>query len=191
MRKLAIILGIFLRVISASAQSVTPAAVAQLRALGIDIQIISGDVPGSVSALAASLGITKWTAQASPERKAEIVQALRAAGRRVAFVGDGINDAPALASADIGLAMGGGTEIAMETAQAAIISNDPVAVSAAIRLSRATMRTIVVNLFWAFAYNVVLVPLAALGIVQPIWAAGAMGVSSLFVVGNSLLLRRR
>lgn len=166
-------------------------ALEQLRGLGVEIQLVSGDVPGAVAALAATMGIANWTAQASPERKAEIVAALRAAGHKVAFVGDGINDAPALASADIGLAMGGGTEIAMETAQAAIISNDPTAVATAIRLSRATMRTIMQNLFWAFGYNVVLVPLAAFGVVQPIWAAGAMGISSLFVVGNSLLLRRR
>ncbi|GAC1430517.1 MAG: heavy metal translocating P-type ATPase [Candidatus Velthaea sp.] len=166
-------------------------AVQRLRALKIDIRLVSGDVPSAVSALASGLGITEYVAQASPEQKADIVKSLRERGHHVAFVGDGINDAPALASADVGLAMGGGTEIAMETAQAAIISNDPRAVATAIHLSRATMRTIVQNLFWAFAYNAVLVPLAALGLVQPMMAAAAMGISSLFVVGNSLLLRHR
>jgi Cu+-exporting ATPase len=166
-------------------------ALDRLRRFDVAIWLVSGDVPGAVEALASQLRIKNWVAQASPERKAEIVASLRAKGRRVAFVGDGINDAPALASADIGLAMGGGSEIAMETAQAAIISNDPTAVAIAIKLSKATIRTIVQNLFWAFAYNVILVPLAALGLVQPIMAAGAMGISSLFVVGNSLLLRRR
>ena len=165
-------------------------ALEHLRALRVEFRLVSGDVSGAVEAVAARLGITQWNAQVSPEGKAEIVQALRAAHRRVAFVGDGINDAPALASADVGLAMGGGTDIALETACAAIVSNDPSAVASAIALSRAVMRTIAQNLFWAFAYNVALIPLAALDIVHPVMAAGAMGMSSLFVVGNSLLLLR-
>jgi Cu+-exporting ATPase len=169
----------------------TEAALQALRSAGIATRIVSGDGSGAVSALAQRLGVTKWDARTSPEDKARIVSELRAAGARVAFVGDGINDAPALAVADVGLAMGGGTGIALETAQAAILSNDPSAVPRAIRLARATMRTIAQNLFWAFAYNIILVPLAAFGLVRPMWAAAAMGLSSLFVAGNSLLLRRR
>jgi Cu+-exporting ATPase len=167
------------------------AAVAALHALGVRSYLVSGDASAPVAAITREAGIHDVVASASPEGKAAYVRALRERGHRVAFVGDGINDAPALAVADVGLAMGGGSDIAMETAQAAIISNDPTAVAAAIRLSRATMRTIKQNLFWAFGYNAVLVPLAIVGIVAPIFAAAAMGASSLFVVGNSLLLRHR
>jgi P-type Cu+ transporter len=166
-------------------------AVSRLRRDGIDVQIVSGDAEAPTKALAQNLEINAWYAQATPERKAGIVRDLQTRGARVAFAGDGINDAPALATADVGLAMGGGTEVALETAHVAIISNDPRAVAEGIELSRATLRTIKQNLFWAFAYNVVLVPLAALGIVHPIFAAAAMGASSLFVVGNSLLLQRK
>ncbi len=166
-------------------------AIASLRQLGLTTRIVSGDADGPVRALATRLGVDEYDARVTPEGKADVVEAARSAGRRVAFVGDGINDAPALATANVGLAMGGGTDVAMETAQAAILSNDPRAVATAIRLSRATIKTIRQNLFWAFAYNVVLVPLAAFGVVRPLFAAAAMGLSSLFVVGNSLLLRRR
>jgi Cu+-exporting ATPase len=167
-------------------------AIEMLHKLGIATFLVSGDAPGAVHAVADLVRIPRDNvrAQASPSDKAAFVQALHARNEQVVFVGDGINDAPALATADVGIAMGGGTEIAMETAQAAILSNDPRAAATAIRLSRGTMRTIKQNLFWAFAYNIVLVPLAALGIVQPIYAAAAMGLSSLFVAGNSLLLRR-
>ncbi|MDE2571105.1 MAG: HAD-IC family P-type ATPase, partial [bacterium] len=166
-------------------------AIEALRARGITTALVSGDRRSVVDSVAQAVGIDEAIGETSPEGKAEVVRRMRAQGRRVAFVGDGINDAPALASADVGLAMGGGTEIAMETAGAAIISGDPRAVAAAIDLSRTTMRTIKQNLFWAFAYNMVLVPLAAAGVVHPIMAAAAMAFSSLFVVGNSLLLRRR
>ncbi|MHB8363578.1 MAG: heavy metal translocating P-type ATPase [Vulcanimicrobiaceae bacterium] len=167
------------------------ATVERLRALQVDVQIVSGDAEGPTQAIARRAGIQRWHAGATPEGKAQIVDAIKRDGHRVAFVGDGINDAPALAVADVALAMGGGTGVALETAQIAIVSNDPAAVAAGMTLSRATMRTIRVNLFWAFAYNVVLIPLAAFGIVNPILAAAAMGASSLFVVGNSLLLQRR
>ncbi|HKU68538.1 MAG TPA: cation-translocating P-type ATPase [Candidatus Baltobacteraceae bacterium] len=166
-------------------------AVARLQRDGIRVEIVSGDAPAPTERIAQELHLDGWHARVTPEGKAEIVQSLRAKDGRVAFVGDGINDAPALASADVGLAMGGGTEIAIETAHAAILSNDPRAVAAGIELSRSALRTIKQNLFWAFAYNVVLVPLAAVGIVHPIFAAAAMGASSLFVVGNSLLLQRK
>lgn len=166
-------------------------AVQRLQRDGIAVHLVSGDAPGPARALADRLGIRDWHAQVSPDGKSEIVRELRERGANVAFVGDGINDAPALAGANVGIAMGGGTEIALETAHAAILSNDPRAVATGIEISRATLRTIKQNLFWAFAYNAVLVPLAAIGIVHPILAAGAMGASSLFVVGNSLLLARR
>lgn len=166
-------------------------AVARLQRDGIAVQIVSGDAQAPTEALARRLHLNGWHARITPEGKAEIVRRLREEHAHVAFVGDGINDAPALASADVGLAMGGGAEIAIETAHAAILSNDPRAVAAGVELSRATLRTIKQNLFWAFAYNVVLVPLAAVGIVHPIFAAAAMGASSLFVVGNSLLLQRK
>jgi Cu+-exporting ATPase len=166
------------------------AAVAAVRALGAEPQLVSGDAAGAVDAVGERLGIAARVGGATPERKAEIVRALRDAGRHVAFVGDGINDAPALASADAAIAMGGGTGVAIETAQAAILSDDPRAVATAIRLSRATMRTIRENLVWAVVYNALLVPLAMAGRVEPMFAAAAMGLSSLFVVGNSLRLRR-
>lgn len=165
-------------------------AVAALHALRVRCEIVSGDLPGPVAAVAAATGADAFRAQQSPEDKAAFVVALQAEGRRVAFAGDGINDAPALASADVGLAMGAGTEIALEAAGAAILSDDPMAIVDAVRLSRATARTIRENLFWAFAYNALLVPLAAAGIVRPVLAAAAMGLSSLFVLGNALRLRR-
>ncbi len=166
-------------------------AIAQLQHEEIAVHVISGDAARPTRELAQQLGIADWHAGVAPDGKAQLVTAERERGLQIAFVGDGINDAPALASADVGIAMGAGTEIALETAQVAILSNDPRAVSAGIALSRATLRTIRQNLFWAFAYNAILVPLAVAGIVHPILAAAAMGASSLFVVGNSLLLQRR
>jgi Cu+-exporting ATPase len=166
-------------------------AVKRLQRDGIAVHLVSGDSPGPAGALADRLRIGKWHAQVSPEGKEQLVRELRERGTNIAFVGDGINDAPALAAANVGIAMGAGTEIALETAHAAIISNDPRAVATGIEISRATLRTIKQNLFWAFAYNAVLVPLACVGVVKPVLAAAAMGASSLFVVGNSLLLARR
>ncbi len=157
---------------------------------GIGSALVSGDADAPVTRAARDAHIERAYARVSPEGKAQIVRELRSTGAHVAFVGDGINDAPALALADVGVAMGGGTAVALETAGVAILTNDPGALIQALDCARATMRTIRQNLFWAFAYNVVLVPLAAFGIVQPIFAAGAMGLSSLFVVGNSLRLAR-
>lgn len=165
--------------------------VSRLRAENIDTLLVSGDAPEVTRSIARAAGIDRWYAQNSPVDKAEIVKALRDSGRHVAFIGDGINDAPALAVADVGFAMGGGTAAALESAGAAILSNDPGAIPGAIELARATMVTIKQNLFWAFAYNAILVPLAAFGIVTPMFAAAAMGLSSLFVVGNSLRLAGR
>ncbi len=168
-------------------------AVGQLRALGLRVAMLSGDAVGAVAAIARDLALADDDAHGamSPEGKADAIAAMQAAGAHVAFVGDGINDAPALARADVGLAMGGGSDIALETARLALLRGDPRDVATAIRLARATQATIRQNLFWAFAYNVVLVPLAAFGMVHPMFAAAAMGASSLFVVGNSALLRRR
>ena len=167
------------------------AAISDLHALGATVHLVSGDASEPTRKVAELLQIDDWHARVSPEGKAALVTELQTSGQRAAFVGDGINDAPALASAYVGLAMGGGTEIALESAHAAILSNDPRAVAEGVRLSRMTVRTIRQNVFWAFAYNAILVPLAAAGIVHPILAAGAMGASSLFVVGNALLLQRR
>ncbi len=166
-------------------------AVARLRANGVGVRLASGDGATVTARIAQQLGIESFDAEVLPEEKARIVERERLAGRVVAFVGDGINDAPALAVADVGIAMGSASGVALETASMAIVSGNPVAVADAIALARAAQRTIVVNLFWAFAYNVVLVPLAAFGAIAPIYAAAAMGASSLFVVGNSLLLARR
>ena len=165
-------------------------AVRRLSELGVSTAMVSGDAAGPVRAAALGADIARFYARVSPERKAAIVRELQAAGQRIAFAGDGINDAPALAVADIGFAMGTGSGVALQTAGAALLTNDPRAVADAISIARATRRTIAQNLFWAFAYNVVLVPLAAFGVVQPTLAAAAMGLSSLFVVGNSLRLGR-
>ena len=165
-------------------------AVGDLRALGVAVALVSGDAAGPVNSVADALEIADRRDRMLPEDKRDFVRSLGRQGRRTIFVGDGINDAPALAEAAVGIAMGGGTDIAIESADAAIVSDDPRGVSRAIAISRKTMRTIRQNLVWAFFYNIILVPLAAFGFVHPILAAGAMGASSLFVVGNSLLLAR-
>jgi Cu+-exporting ATPase len=164
-------------------------AVNDLRDLDVDVALVSGDAEKPTRMLADRLGIAQRFSRVLPADKAAIVASLRAEVGRVAFVGDGVNDAPALATADVGIAMGGGSAAALQTAGAAILNDDPTAVAAAIRLSRATHRTIGQNLFWALIYNVVLIPLAMFGVVHPMFAAAAMGLSSLFVVGNSLRLR--
>lgn len=168
----------------------TKPTVDELRRMNINTLVVSGDAAGAVRSAAEAIGITEWHASMLPNDKAEIIARLHAQGHRVAFVGDGINDAPALAVADVGFAMGAGSAVALETASAALLTNDPRALLDAIRIARATKRTIAENLFWAFAYNALLVPLAAFGIVSPMFAAAAMGLSSLFVVGNSLRLGR-
>ena len=168
----------------------TPAALEALRALGLRVAMVTGDDRRTAEAVARGLGIEEVAAEVLPEDKAARVEAMRQGGRRVAFVGDGVNDAPALAAADVGIAVGGGTDIAIESADVVLMSGDLGAVADAVGLSRATMRNIRQNLFWAFAYNVVLIPVAALGLLSPALAAGAMALSSVFVLTNALRLRR-
>ncbi|MFV1849918.1 MAG: heavy metal translocating P-type ATPase [Thalassospira sp.] len=165
-------------------------AIADLKARGISSIMLSGDSQDVASHVARELGLERGEGRIRPQDKALEVEKLRKQGRRVAMVGDGINDAPALAAADVGIAMGGGTDVAMETAGITLMRSDPALVSAAIDISIATRRKIAQNLFWAFAYNVVGVPLAAFGVLSPAIAGAAMALSSVSVVGNSLTLRR-
>lgn len=164
-------------------------AVREFRRLGLEVVLLTGDNKRSARAVAAEVGIDDIWAEVPPAEKAHVIQALQATGRRVAMVGDGINDAPALAQADLGISLGTGTDVAREASDLTIVSGDLMAAVDAIRLSRRTFATIRGNLIWAFAYNVAAIPLAALGFLNPMIASGAMGGSSLFVVGNSLRLR--
>jgi len=166
------------------------AAVARLHTLGVKTVMLTGDNAGSAAAVARELGITDFRANVLPADKAAIVQQLRAAGEVVAMVGDGINDAPALAAADVGIAMATGTDVAMQTAGVTLMRGDPRLVADALDVSRRTVATIHRGLFWAFAYNVVGIPLAAFGLLSPVVAGAAMAFSSVSVVANALLLRR-
>ncbi len=165
-------------------------AIEQLHRLGLRTVLLSGDNRGAAEAVGRELGLDEVHAEVLPEHKAEQVTALKAGGRRVAMVGDGINDAPALAAADVGLAMGSGTDVAMHAAGITLMRSDPRLVAEAIAISRRTVSKIRQNLFWAFAYNVVGIPLAALGLLSPVIAGAAMALSSVTVISNALLLQR-
>jgi Cu+-exporting ATPase len=165
-------------------------AVARLVAAGIAVRMLSGDARAVADSVAGRVGITTVDAPVRPEEKAGTVARLRAGGAKVAMVGDGINDAPALAEADLGIAMGGGADVAMEAAAITLMRPDPRLVADALAISRATWNKVRQNLFWAFAYNVVGLPLAALGLLNPAIAGAAMALSSISVVANALLLRR-
>ena len=165
-------------------------AVARLRAQGLRTMMLTGDNAGSAAAVAAELGIGEFRAEVLPGDKAAVVQESRTRGAVVAMVGDGINDAPALAAADVGIALSTGTDVAMETAGITLMRGDPRLVADALDVSRRTVATIHRGLFWAFAYNVVGIPLAAAGLLDPVIAGAAMAFSSVSVVGNALLLRR-
>jgi Cu+-exporting ATPase len=177
-------------VVADTVKESSAAAVASLAALGLHPVLLTGDNETTARAVAAEVGIEDVIAEVLPSGKAEVVRRLQAEGRVVAMVGDGVNDAPALAQADLGLAIGTGADVAIEASDLTLVSGDLRAAGAAIRLSRATLRTIRQNLVWAFGYNVAAIPLAATGLLNPVVASVAMVLSSISVVGNALRLRR-
>jgi Cu+-exporting ATPase len=166
------------------------AAIARLHDLGVEAVMMTGDNTRTAASVASSLGIDRVVAECLPEDKALEVNRLKKEGATVAMVGDGINDAPALAAADIGIAMGSGTDVAMSTAGITLMRSEPLLMGDAIEISRATYRKIQQNLFWAFIYNVIGIPLAAMGLLTPVFAGAAMSMSSVSVVTNALRLKR-
>jgi len=163
--------------------------VSRIRRLGMDIELVSGDRPSAARSMAGRAGIHDFVAGVLPDGKVEEVKRRQASGGRVAFVGDGINDAPALAQADVGIALATGTDVAVEAGDVTLVSKDIGAVADALEIARRTYRVIEQNLVWAFGYNVVMIPLAIAGALTPGWSVAAMSLSSLSVVTNALRLR--
>ena len=164
-------------------------AVAALHSRGMRTILLTGDNAAAAGSVAARVGIDEVIAEVLPEGKVDVIEQLRERGRVVAMVGDGINDGPALASADLGMAIGRGTDVAIGAADIILVRDDLDIVPQALDLARATMRTIRINMIWAFGYNVAAIPIAALGLLNPLIAGAAMAFSSFFVVSNSLRLR--
>jgi P-type Cu2+ transporter len=167
----------------------SPEVIAALRARGLGVAVVSGDAPGPTARVAAALGIARAEAEVTPEGKRAVVEAMQRGGRRVLFAGDGVNDAPVLSQADLGVAVARGADVSLESADAVLVRDDLRLVPDLVRLGRCATGVIRGNLFWAFAYNVAGIPLAVLGVLHPLVAAAAMAASSLFVVGNSLRIR--
>jgi len=179
-----------LLIVADTAKPTSAQAISELRGLGLRPLLLTGDNGGAAEAIAAEVGIEAVIADVLPAEKAAVIAQLQREGSVVSMVGDGVNDAAALAQADLGIAMGTGSDVAIEAGDLTLVRSDLRAAVDAIRLSRSTLRTIKGNLFWAFAYNMAALPLAMAGLLNPLIAGAAMAFSSVFVVSNSLRLRR-